>query len=178
MYAIVRSFAMVLFGCACVYGLVAGEPVASAQTVCTAEPGCGADSAGLVACGKGDPRTQIPVWKPDVDMEGNLSSDPPQRDGQVVYIAIDHALADAPCDNEQLFSFARPTDIHDPAQGGLAVNVQGNAQPMNGGCRLRGYYRNQDVAGMHQGWVETYFGAAKPGVVSPGKHCLAQSVGR
>lgn len=75
-YAIVRSFAMVLFGCACVHGLVAGEPVGSAPTVCTSEPDCGADSAGLVACREGDPRIQIPAWKPEVDMEGNLSSDP------------------------------------------------------------------------------------------------------
>lgn len=133
MNTIIRGSALVLFGFGCIFGLAAGELPASQQRGCTAG--------------------QDWMWAPAVDAEGNLSFDPPQHDEQILYLAIHPARADTPCDTEQLFSFAWPVAVSDPAQCGLAVNVQGHAEPFEGGCRRRGDYRNQDVAGMHQGWL-------------------------
>ena len=134
------------------------------------------DSYGLDVCDKGDRRISVPVWEPAVDATGNVSSDPPQQDGQIVYIAIDNAANDSGRNNAQMFSFTRPENMDDPVQGGLAVNISGNAQANDGSCRLQGYYRNQEVAGMHQGWVETYFGAVEQAAVSPDKYCLMERV--
>lgn len=136
-----------------------------------------AQSAALPVCNAGDNRTKVPVWEPTVDADGNLSSDPPQQDGQIVYIAIDPAPVDSSCDNAQMFSFARPDNIEDPMLGGLAVNIRGNAQAADGACQLRGYYKNQEVAGMHQGWIETYFGAVEDaGTITAEKHCLESPI--
>lgn len=131
-------------------------------------------TAALPVCNASDGRTAIPVWEPAVDADGNLSSDPPQQNGQIVYVAIDRVPVDSSCDNTQMVSLARPDSVDDPMQGGLAVNLRGNAHLVGGACQLRGYYTNQDVEGMHQGWIETYFGAVEDaGTITPDKYCLA-----
>ena len=160
---IAGSLGITLLGAGYIGAAVAAQPV---------------KSEGLAVCAKGDKRIAIPVWEPKVDAAGNLSSEPPQQDGQIVYIAIDHAAKDAVCNNTEMLSFTRPESMEDPMLGGLAVNISGNAQAKDGICRLRGYYRNQDVEGMHQGWVETHFGAVEKGAVSPGKHRLTKPVER
>ena len=57
------------------------------------------------------------------------------------------------------------------------MNSRGNTQFANGTCHFSGYYMNEDVQGMHQGWIETFFGAVdKKEVVMSGRYCLATSV--
>jgi len=126
-------------------------------------------------CEPKDRRTRIPVWTPSVDGEGNLSSDPPQHDGQIVFIELWADAKNAECKDSALNSFSRPTNPKDPMDGGLAVNLRGNTQFANGTCYFRGYYMNEQVMGIHQGWIETYFKAVdKEKVVLADKFCLAR----
>lgn len=58
--------------------------------------------------------------------------------------------------------------------GGLAVNLKGNTRHANGICSFSGFYMNQSVEGMHQGWIETYFGAVDmQKLILSNKYCLA-----
>lgn len=126
-------------------------------------------------CEAGDGRTRLPVWTPEVDSNGNLSSDPPTKDGQITFIELWTDAGKVTCNNKELNSFRRPTNPRDPMEGGLAVNLRGNTQFANGMCYFRGYYMNEDVMGMHQGWVETYFGAVdKEKIVLSDKFCLSR----
>lgn len=127
-------------------------------------------------CKAGDGRTQIPVWQPSVDEDGNLSSEPPQKDGQIVYIQLHQDASKTTCGSE-LNSFSRPENPKDVMQGGLAVNIRGNTQMANGVCYFSGYYMNEDVMGVHQGWTETFYGAVnKQEIVTSGKYCLSKSI--
>ncbi|HEY1136705.1 MAG TPA: hypothetical protein VGE64_04375 [Xanthomonadaceae bacterium] len=128
-------------------------------------------------CVEGDGKTPVPVWKPGVDEGGNLSSDPPQKDGQIVYIELFQDALKVACKDGELNSFQRPVNPKDTMDGGLSVNLRGNTQFTNGICYFRGYYMNEDVMGMHQGWIETYFGAVeKQKVVMSGKYCLTERI--
>lgn len=134
-------------------------------------------TSALPVCQPNDGKTPIPVWTPSIDDDGNLSSDPPQKDGQVVYIEMFSDAAKSECEDSELKSFSRPADPDDPTQGGLAVNFRGNTQFTNGTCYFRGYYMNEDVMGMHQGWIETYFGAIdKEKIVLSGNFCLSRQL--
>jgi hypothetical protein len=136
-----------------------------------------ADSASTVipVCEPKDRRTRIPVWTPNVDSDGNLSSDPPQQDGQIVFIELWTDSKNADCKDSALNSFSRPTNRKDPMEGGLAVNLRGNTQFANGTCYFSGYYMNEQVMGIHQGWIETYFKAVdKEKVVLSDKFCLSR----
>lgn len=134
-------------------------------------------SLGISACQAGDGLTPLPVWTPEVDDEGNLSSDPPTGDGQIVYIELAASADQVTCDNKELNSFSRPTNPENPLDGGLAVNLRGNTQFANGTCYFRGYYMNEDVMGMHQGWIETYFGAIeKKQIALANKFCLEREI--
>lgn len=126
-------------------------------------------------CMKGDRRTRIPVWRPTVNREGYLSSRPPQLDGMIVYIELFQDASEVSCKDSELNSFSSPDDVRNPMAGGLAVNVRGNTQRANGTCYFRGYYMNEDVMGMHQGWIETYFKAVeKEKIVLSDKYCAAE----
>lgn len=129
----------------------------------------------IPVCTAGDGRTKIPVWKPSVDEDGNLLSDPPQKDGQIVYIVLYQDASKTTCDDQELNSFSRPVNPEEVMEGGLAVNIRGNTQFANGICYFKGYYMNEDVMGMHQGWVETYFRAVdKEKIVTSNKYCLSE----
>lgn len=131
----------------------------------------------LPLCEPDSEKTPIEVWLPKVDGEGNLSSDPPLMDGQIAYIEMFASADQVVCESTELNSFSRPNDPSDPTQGGLAVNLRGNTQLANGTCYFRGYYMNEDVMGMHQGWIETYFGAMeKEKVVLSGDFCLSRPI--
>jgi hypothetical protein len=131
----------------------------------------------LPVCKPNDGKTRIPVWTPTIDGDGNLSSDPPQKDGQIVYIEMFADADKAICNDSELNSFSRPADLKDPMQGGLAVNFRGNTQFANGTCYFRGYYMNEDVMGMHQGWIETYFKAVdKEKIILSDKFCLSRPI--
>lgn len=128
-------------------------------------------------CKSGDGRTMIPVWDPSVDDRDNLSSDPPQKDGQIVFITLVQDASKTTCNDEALNSFNRPHNPKEIMEGGLAVNIRGNTQFANGHCYFSGYYMNEDVMGLHQGWVETYYGAVdKKEIVMSGKYCLSKSI--
>ncbi|HEY0662780.1 MAG TPA: hypothetical protein VGD21_15835 [Lysobacter sp.] len=136
-----------------------------------------APSDPVPVCKPGDGRTKIPVWQPAVDAEGNLSSDPPQKDGQIVYIQLHQDAAETTCNDKELNSFSRPENPKEHMDGGLAVNIRGNAQFANGVCYFAGYYMNEDVMGMHQGWIETFYGAVnEKEILESGKYCLAKAI--
>jgi len=57
--------------------------------------------------------------------------------------------------------------------GGLAVNLRGHVQVTDGQCYYKGFFRNQDVPGVHQGWVETFFGAGdNEEILKSDRYCL------
>lgn len=135
------------------------------------------DATPIPVCQVGDGLTSIPVWQPWLDENGNLSSDPPQQDGLVVYIRLYQDAASASCHDEALNTFSRPANPQNMLEGGLAVNIRGNTQFANGICYFTGYYMNEEVMGMHQGWIETYYGAVdKQDVVVSGRYCLSQPI--
>jgi hypothetical protein len=151
----------------------------AARVASPADPAPAASSldGGVPVCQQGDGKTRIPVWMPDVDAKNNLSSEPPQKDGQIIYIRVHADIESAGCTDDTLNSFSLPANKGDRTQGGLAVNLKGNTQLANGMCHFSGYYMNEEVMGMHQGWIETYFGALdKKAVVLPGKYCLSESI--
>ena len=95
----------------------------------------------------------------------------------IVYVAFHDGSARTTCNDEELSSFSHPDDLSDPQAGGIAVNLRGNTQFANGICYLAGYYMNEPVMGMHQGWVETYFGAIdKQQVIMSGRYCLPEPI--
>lgn len=129
------------------------------------------------ACMTGDGRMAIPKWAPTVDEKGHLSSDPPQKDGLIVQIQLTVDVAQVECNDEALNAFQRPDDPANTTDGGLAVNLRGNTQRAHGDCFFSGYYMNEDVVGMHQGWTETYFGAVdKMQIVLSDKFCRTDAL--
>ena len=145
--------------------MLAGAPAAFAAAL----PDCTAGSRGVAVA-----RTTVPTWTPTVGEGTRITQAPPQQAGQVVWIRITYAApGDSSCDDDTLHSFA----LHntDGTPGGLSVNVKGHAQPANGLCHVEGFYRNEDVPGMHQGWIETYFGALPASELSAERYCLAAS---
>jgi hypothetical protein len=122
-----------------------------------------------------DLKTKVPVWLPDLTDDDTLSQPPPQKNGMLVYIELNYQSPS--CDNEKLHSFLIPHDPGNAINGGLQINIRGNAQGSNGFCRLRGYYINESVMGLHQGWVETYFGAVElEKIVLSDKFCLERRI--
>lgn len=142
-----------------------------------ATPAPAADADALQVCGADDARTVIPVWTPSLDAEDRLSSDPPQQDGRIVYADLQRPSSQEACGAEALHSFTRPGDAGEGYPGGLAVNMRGNVRFADGSCRLRGFYVNRDVPGMHQGWIETYFEAVDAdALAAAGRHCLERAL--
>lgn len=132
----------------------------------------------LQACKVNDERTKVPVWMPTFDQwSETLSSSPPQKNGQVVYIALNVDGDSAKCNDEDLNSFRVPSDRRKPSDGGIAINLRGNSQFANGTCYFAGFFMNMDVMGMHQGWGETYFGAVgMQEILLSGRYCLSDTV--
>lgn len=132
----------------------------------------------LQACKTTDDRTRVPVWTPTFDeWSETLSSLPPIKNGQIIYIALHVDGDSAKCNDENLNSFRVPDDRREPRDGGIAVNLQGNSQFANGTCHFTGFFMNKDVMGMHQGWAETYFGAVgMQEILLSGRYCLSDIV--
>lgn len=126
-------------------------------------------------------RIPIPTWKPRLtghEYIRNFRRLPPTGDGRIVYIWIDQSNTKCPRDPDHLFTFGRPDDEkHASAAGGIAVNLRGNFASYGEGCRLQGFYMNQPVYGMHQGWTETYFAPIdKSRIEATGQYCMARGV--
>lgn len=117
---------------------------------------------GLEMCRAGDNRLPVPVWSPKLTEKGDLTEEPPQNDGQVVYIEIfgdNSRFGCAAASSDKLYSVSKPNNPETALEGGLAVNLRGNVNFHNGFCTFRGFFMNERVPGLHQGWTETYFGA-------------------
>ncbi|WDS35385.1 hypothetical protein [Pseudoxanthomonas sp.] len=125
---------------------------------------------GIPACKTGDNRTPIPVWKPTVDAQNNVSTAPPQEDGQVVVLALESH--DEPKCNDtdvNVFKLANPNG----EPGGLEIRVRGNSQEVDGVCHLSGLYRNEAAKGTQKDWAATQFTAADASeIASANMHCV------
>ena len=121
----------------------------------------------------------ITVWKPEIishDVDPAVSSDPPAGDGRIAYVSLAFD-PNTPCqtDDKGLITVSRPYDLKHPHDGGVLVNFRGNASTKNGRCVLQGFYMNEPLLGLHQGWVETYFGAVdEKRLIASGTYCLAE----
>lgn len=128
----------------------------------------------LPICQANDTRVHIAVWTPTNKTEGgdNWTPEPPQNEGQIVY--IDAAQwTESGCGVDKLNTLSFPENPDDVMAGGLAVNLQGNTQVTDGLCYYQGFFRNQSVPGVHQGWVETFFGAVdKEEILKSDRYCL------
>jgi hypothetical protein len=120
-------------------------------------------------------RVPIAIWKPKLTRKGDLRTAPPTGNGRIVFITVDPAKDDCSADPDKLYSFSLPEDPRAPDSGGLAVNLRGNRVTVGSGCRLDGFFMNEPVFGIHQGWTETYFGAIdRARIVASGHYCLAR----
>jgi hypothetical protein len=135
-------------------------------------------TSAIEICKKNDSRTRVPVWNPSVDKDGNVSSEPPMNDGQIVFIELYQDNSAIGCSNapqDKLYSFSSPNNPKDASEGGLVTNIRGNVQFANGTCYFSGFFMNEQVMGMHQGWIETFFGAVeKKDMAMSGRFCLDQ----
>lgn len=125
---------------------------------------------GIPACRTGDNRTPIPVWKPTIDAQNNVSTAPPRQDGQIVLLDLESH--DRPkCNDTDLNTFRLANAQGEP--GGLEIGVRGNSQEVDGVCHLSGLYRNEAVQGARQGWTSTRFKAADASeIASANMHCV------
>jgi len=165
--------------CLVACGSSPGAPATDGNgTASTAAADVPATAAPFPACKAGDGRTAIPTWNPMLGDAGYLSSAPPQQDGMVVRIDFGSLDASVDCTDEAMNSFGVPEDPSDASYGGLYVNIKGNTNYAVGECRFSGYYMNENVPGMHQGWTETYFGAVDMQALAlSNKYCLAADGG-
>jgi hypothetical protein len=132
-------------------------------------------------CRPGGHRTPVKIWHPEFTAKGDLRSVPEIKDGDIVFIEFFRENADMDCaagQADHLYSFSYPNNPKDPlGEGGLAVNVRGNVQFANSYCYVSGFFINQQVMGIHQGWTETYFGALDAAqVVLSGTACMSTSM--
>jgi hypothetical protein len=139
-----------------------------------------AESAPLPVCNRsGEARVPIAAWKPAVVSRGDepaVFSAPPDGDGRIVYVSL--ALPPrTPCpkDPDELITLSRPDRLGRRADGGLLVNLRGNARQKDGRCVVEGFFMNEPVPGTSQGWIETYFGAVdEKRIAASGTYCLAR----
>ena len=131
----------------------------------------------------GETRIPIATWRPKLTPKGDVRSEPPVGDGRIVYIVIDAPrencappLSHWPGDDSPLKTFSRPNNEKNPLDdGGLEVNLRGNYGLVGEICRFDGFFMNEPVYGMHQGWGETYFGAIdEKRIVAAGHYCMVR----
>jgi hypothetical protein len=150
------------------------SPAAQVTQGAIAASPAGAVATALPLCQANDARVHIAVWTPTNKQEDgdDWTPKPPQNEGQIVY--IDAAQwTESGCGVDNLNTLSFPDDPKDVMQGGLAVNLRGNTQVADGLCYYKGFYRNESVPGVHQGWVETFFGAVeKDEVLKSDRYCL------
>jgi hypothetical protein len=133
-------------------------------------------------------RIPIATWRPELTRRHSgmfeVHVAPPSGNGRIVYISIEDPTAtcdtschpNQPCDTSpsaDLYSVLLPDS---PAEdsGGVSINLRGNRTPAGKGCRFEGFYMNEPVAGIHQGWTESYFGAIdRKRIVASNHYCMA-----
>ena len=121
-------------------------------------------------------RTKIPVWRPSVN-GGHINSEPPMQDGKLVYIDImadNDAVKCATLRRGEVYHLTYLNNTKTGSvDGGLEVGISGNVQFANGMCYFRGFYINEDVMGMWQGFIATRFKAVRASDVTlSGRFCV------
>src|SRR6266850_3293253 len=109
----------------------------------------------------GEFRTPVLTWVAWVTPEGKLSAAPPHGNGRMVYIDLSvgdnhEACASPPGDG---FSFQFTDETSGPQSGGLRLNFPNNRTNYywKYGCVFNGFYVNEPVPGVRDGWRETSF---------------------
>jgi hypothetical protein len=173
------------------YCLGDGPPPASPREIPAAQK---QESGSLPVCRRvHEDRIPIARWKPKLTWshEGlpQVHEPPPSGNGRIVYISIEDP--DEPCDRDRDNPFhpvwpdenPRRDDLYSvllpesPAadSGGVSINLRGNRTPVGKGCRFEGFYMNEPVAGIHQGWTDNYFGAIdRARIVASNHYCMAR----
>lgn len=137
----------------------------------------------LPVCGDGDSRVVVSVWRELGQPDGQaraINSVPPEGDGRVIY--IDQRRFGRCSERGALDSYSYPFfDPHNGESalgaGGVAVNMRGGTSWANGSCNRVGFFKNEVVEGIHQGWIETYFGHLEDAPVSlAGRYCLERPI--
>jgi hypothetical protein len=125
-------------------------------------------------------RTPVPIWSAGFTRNGKLASAPPQGNSQIVYIDLVASWEVPTCDpsnDDKVFTFDVPNGGPNPQSGGLRVNIFDDEmnQP-GGGCIFKGFYANEPVSGVHEGWSETNFRRVdKFEVMASGRYCKADA---
>lgn len=140
----------------------------------------GEPPASIPTCAAHDARTRIKIWAPQFTPQGTLKSRPVASDGEIVFIEfnrLNDVMGCAGAQGDKLYTLSYPNDPNDPLgnNGGLEVNFRGNVQFDTGVCYFSGFYMNEQVMGMHQGWTSTYFRPVdKLDVVMSSKFCIVR----
>ena len=131
------------------------------------------ESTPIPVCQANDPRTKVPVWEPSRDSHDGWVGEPPMNDGQIVYVRVSGDMGTFNCKPDDLQTVSIFETPGDALDGGLAINLRGNTHFANGVCYIHGFFMNEPVPGMHQGWAETFFGAVpKQQIVLSDRYCL------
>jgi hypothetical protein len=132
----------------------------------------------LPPCERTAHRIPIPVWQPAVSADGELTSDPPHQHGAIVSISIEvPRAADGNCIGWRNgdFRFVRKNPISSANNSGLAVLLRGNDSAGPASCRLSGFYLNEPIFDVQDGWSRTFFGAIDANrMIDSGQYCLAR----
>jgi len=165
------------------YCLGDGPPPASLRAPPAAQ---NTQSGSLPACRRlHESRIPIATWKPRLTQRPTgmfeVHAPPPSGNGRIVYISIADPTQSCggldpkwPGDPEELYSVLLP-DGPGRDSGGVSINLRGNRTPAGKGCRFEGFYMNEPVAGIHQGWTESYFGAIeRERIMASDHYCLAR----
>jgi hypothetical protein len=121
-------------------------------------------------------RTKIPIWRPSVNGD-YINQEPPMQDGMLVYIDISADNEAVNCAGLRKGEIYHLTYLNNPKtgsfDGGLEVGISGNVQFANGMCYFHGFYVNEMVMGMWQGFIATHFKAVRTGEVTlSGRFCV------
>ena len=127
----------------------------------------------LQVCKADDNRVRVTEWTPRFNGAALLTK-PAAEDGDVVYMEFLLDSADAGCAGakpDHLYSFGHS---YGEDEGGISMNLRGNVQFANGMCYFAGFFMNETVMGLHQGWTETYFRPLdKAEVLTSGRYCAS-----
>ncbi|CAN7384269.1 hypothetical protein LJR143_002138 [Pseudoxanthomonas sp. LjRoot143] len=130
-----------------------------------------ASTDALVACGEGDARSGVFLYRATADAEGVVREmPPPVDDGDVVRVEVRAAAGSAACTGNGPHRFTW-TDPDSPTPAGMYAVIAGAA---GADCTFSGYYQSETRWGDDENWGETHYtpqDAAQ--IVASGKYCAA-----
>jgi hypothetical protein len=127
----------------------------------------------------GETRMEVPVWQPKLTSEGNLLSEPPQREDGLVYISI---VSNENCPGpwqDRFHTLVRPDDPDKSysESGGLELLLRGHIRSENGQCVWSGLFLNDDNGSKH-GWTSVvYIAVEERKLAASNQYCLARRHG-